>query len=100
SMPYAQWHYPFENTDVVEKTFPADFIVESIEMTRAWFYVLHVLATALHGKPAYKNVIGSGLIFAADGQKLSKKLKNYPDIEPTVEKYGADVLRFYLLSSA
>ncbi len=100
SMPYAQWHYPFENADIAEKIFPADFIVESIEMTRAWFYVLHVLSTALQDSPAFKNVVASGIIFAADGQKLSKKLKNYPDIEPTMEKYGADVLRFYLLSSA
>lgn len=99
SMPYSQWHYPFENKEFVEQGFPADFIAESIEMTRAWFYVLHVLSTALKDQPAYKNVIGSGLIFAADGQKLSKKLKNYPDIEPMLEKYGADVLRFYLLSS-
>lgn len=100
SMPYSQWHYPFENKERAEKSFPADFIVEAIEMTRAWFYVMHVLATALKNAPAYKNVIASGIIFAADGQKLSKKLKNYPDIEPTMEKYGADVLRFYLLSSS
>jgi isoleucyl-tRNA synthetase len=108
SMPYAQWHYPFENKELVEQRFPADFIAESIEMTRAWFYVLHVIAGALTAKdiglgvdkPAYKNVIASGLIFAEDGQKLSKKLKNYPEIDPTLEHYGADVLRFYLLSSA
>ncbi len=108
-MPYSQWHYPFENKEDVEKGFPADFIAESIEMTRAWFYVLHVVATALttkkngldlgEDKPAFKNAIGSGLIFAEDGQKLSKKLKNYPDPEPTIAKYGADVLRMYLLSS-
>lgn len=106
-MPYSQWHYPFERKEFVEQGFPADFIAESIEMTRAWFYVLHVLATALttsniglgKDKPAYKNVIASGLIFAEDGQKLSKKLKNYPEIEPTLQKYGADVLRMYLLTS-
>ncbi|OGY31213.1 MAG: hypothetical protein A3C02_04835 [Candidatus Andersenbacteria bacterium RIFCSPHIGHO2_02_FULL_45_11] len=90
SMPYASG----------QTSFPADFIVESIEMTRAWFYVLHVLGAALNGTPAFKNAIASGLIFAEDGQKLSKKLKNYPDIEPVLEKYGADVLRLYLLSSA
>ena len=108
SMPYSQWHYPFERKEFVEAGFPADFIVESIEMTRAWFYVLHVLATALTQKdlglgthqPAYKNVIASGLIFAEDGQKLSKKLKNYTEIEPTLEQYGADTLRLYLLTSA
>jgi len=107
SMPYSQWHYPFENKDFVESGFPADFIAESIEMTRAWFYVLHVLATSLTArdiglgtnKPAYQNVIASGLIFAEDGQKLSKKLKNYPEPEPTIARYGADVLRLYLLSS-
>ncbi|MEX2055277.1 MAG: isoleucine--tRNA ligase [Candidatus Andersenbacteria bacterium] len=108
SMPYAQWHYPFENKEKVETSFPADFIAESIEMTRAWFYVLHVVATALTTKdigigkdqPAFKNAIASGIIFAEDGQKLSKKLKNYPEIEPTLEKYGADVVRFYLLTSS
>ncbi len=80
--------------------FPADFIVESIEMTRAWFYFLHVLATATRDSVAFKNVIASGLIFAEDGQKLSKRLKNYPEPEPTIATYGADVLRFYLLSSS
>ena len=111
SMPYGQWHYPFENEKIVEEGYPADFIAESIEMTRAWFYVLHVIATALTTEgsvsskalgvdmPAYKNVIASGLIFAEDGRKLSKKLKNYPDIEPTLASYGADALRMYLLSS-
>ncbi|MFH1354022.1 MAG: isoleucine--tRNA ligase [bacterium] len=89
SMPYA-----------VEQEFPADFIVESIEQTRLWFYVLHVLAVALKNGPAFKNAIGSGLIFAEDGQKLSKKLKNYPEPEPTINRYGADALRLYLLSSA
>lgn len=108
SMPYAQHHYPFENKEMVEAGYPADFIAESIEMTRAWFYVLHVIATGLTGqdiglgkdKPAFLNAIGSGIIFAEDGRKLSKKLKNYPEIEPVLEQYGADVLRFYLLSSS
>ena len=108
SMPYAQYHYPFENKEMVESGYPADFIAESIEMTRAWFYVLHVLATGLTqkniglgiDKPAFVNAIGSGIIFAEDGRKLSKKLKNYPEIEPVLEQYGADVLRFYLLSSS
>ncbi|MEO6077758.1 MAG: class I tRNA ligase family protein, partial [Candidatus Andersenbacteria bacterium] len=96
-----------ENKEKVEAGYPADFIAESIEMTRAWFYVLHVLATGLtkknvglgEKKPAFKNAIASGLIFAENGEKLSKKLKNYPEIGPVLEKYGADVLRFYLLSS-
>lgn len=108
SMPYAQWHYPFENKELVEKGYPADFIAESIEMTRAWFYVLHVLATALtkedvglgKDQPAFLNAIASGLIFAEDGRKLSKKLKNYPELGPVLQGYGADVLRFYLLTSS
>ena len=108
SMPYAQWHYPFENKELVERGFPADFIVEAIEMTRLWFYVLHVFAGALTNKggdlgkhqPAFKNAIASGIIFAEDGQKLSKKLKNYEEPEPLYEKYGADTLRFYLLTSS
>lgn len=87
SMPYTQ------------PGFPADFIAESIEMTRAWFYVLHVLAVALKGEPAYKNVIGSGIIFGEDGNKLSKKLKNYPEIDPTLEQYGADTVRLFFLQS-
>jgi isoleucyl-tRNA synthetase len=99
SMPYAQWHYPFANKELVEQNFPADFIVESIEMTRAWFYVLHVLSTALKDGPAYKNVIGSGIIFGEDGNKLSKKLKNYPEVEPTLEKFGADTVRMFFLNS-
>lgn len=108
SMPYAQWHYPFENKEKVAAGHPADFIVEAIEQTRLWFYVLHVLSSALtqkdhglgHKQPAFTNAIGSGLIFAEDGRKLSKKLKNYPEIDESLQKYGADTLRFYLLSSA
>ncbi len=99
SMPYAQSHYPFENKELVDSGFPADFIVESIEMTRAWFYVLHVLAVAVKDRPAYRNVIASGIIFGEDGNKLSKKLKNYPEIDPTIETYGADIMRIYFLSS-
>ncbi len=99
SMPFSQWHYPFENKEFVEEGFPADFIAESIEMTRAWFYFLHVLSVAVKNRPAYKNVIGSGIIFGSDGNKLSKKLKNYPEIEPTIEKYGADTVRMFFLAS-
>ena len=107
SMPYAQWHYPFENKDLVEKTFPADFIAEGLDQTRGWFYTLHVLATSLtlndiglgENKPAFKNVIVNGLILDDKGRKLSKKLKNYPDPKDIFDKYGADALRFFLLSS-
>lgn len=108
SMPYGQWHYPFENKEMVEQGYPADFIAESIEMTRQWFYVLHALAAGLtqkdiglgEHKPAFLHAIASGIIFAEDGNKLSKKLKNYPDLEPVLQTYGADVLRLYLLCSS
>ena len=99
SMPYGQSHYPFENKKKFDKTFPAEFIAEGIDQTRGWFYTLLVLSTALFGKPAYKNVIVNGIILAEDGQKMSKRLKNYPDPMEVVEKYGADALRLYLLSS-
>jgi len=108
SMPYAQWHYPFENKKFVEKTFPTDFIAEGLDQTRGWFYTLHVLATALTlkdvglgvGKPAFKNVIVNGLVLAADGKKLSKRLKNYTSPEIIFEKFGADTLRLFLLTSS
>jgi isoleucyl-tRNA synthetase len=99
SMPYGQCHYPFENKKKFEDNFPAEFIAEGIDQTRGWFYTLHVLATALFNKPAFKNVIANGTILAEDGQKMSKRLKNYPDPIELVNKYGADALRLYLLSS-
>ncbi len=99
SMPYGQDHYPFENQAKFKNTFPADFIVEAVEQVHLWFYTLHVLATALFQKPAYKNVIADGLILAADGKKLSKRLRNYPPIEVLLDEYGADVVRFFVLSS-
>ncbi|MEK7505216.1 MAG: class I tRNA ligase family protein, partial [Patescibacteria group bacterium] len=95
SMPYGQAHYPFENKEWFEHNFPADFIGEGLDQTRGWFYVLTVLAAALFDKPAFQNVIVNGLILAEDGQKMSKRLKNYPEIEPTLDKYGADALRLY-----
>lgn len=99
SMPYGQAHYPFENKEVFEKTFPAQFIAEGQDQTRAWFYYLHVLATSLFGKSAFRNVIVNGIVLAEDGKKMSKRLQNYPDPMEMVEKYGADALRYYLLSS-
>lgn len=99
SMPYGQNHYPFENKEITEKTFPADFIAEGIDQTRGWFYTLLVLSTALFNKPAYKNVIVNGIILAEDGNKMSKRLKNYPEPEIVISKYGADAVRLYLLSS-
>uniref|UniRef100_F7HK61 Isoleucine--tRNA ligase, cytoplasmic n=1 Tax=Callithrix jacchus TaxID=9483 RepID=F7HK61_CALJA len=99
SMPYAQVHYPFENKREFEDAFPADFIAEGIDQTRGWFYTLLVLATALFGQPPFKNVIVNGLVLASDGQKMSKRKKNYPDPVSIIQKYGADALRLYLINS-
>ncbi|KAJ2615173.1 isoleucine--tRNA ligase [Coemansia sp. RSA 1365] len=99
SMPYAQKHYPFENKEVFEQTFPADFISEGIDQTRGWFYTLLVLSTLLFDKPAWKNLIASGLVLAGDGKKMSKRLKNYPDPVGILDDYGADPLRLYLINS-
>ncbi|MFA6410476.1 MAG: isoleucine--tRNA ligase [Candidatus Buchananbacteria bacterium] len=99
SMPYAQVHYPFENKDWFEKNFPAEFIAEGIDQTRGWFYTLMVLSTALFNKPAFENVIVNGIVLAPDGQKMSKRLKNYPEPDLIVDQYGADALRYYMLTS-
>lgn len=99
SMPYAQKHYPFENKEKFENGFPADFIAEGLDQTRGWFYTLMVLATALFDKPAFQNLIVNGLVQAADGKKMSKRLKNYPDPVVVINKYGADALRMYLINS-
>uniref|UniRef100_A0A8C5ISM1 Isoleucine--tRNA ligase, cytoplasmic n=1 Tax=Junco hyemalis TaxID=40217 RepID=A0A8C5ISM1_JUNHY len=99
SMPYAQVHYPFESRRELEDAFPADFIAEGIDQTRGWFYTLLVLSTALFGRPPFKNVIVNGLVLASDGQKMSKRKKNYPDPMHIVNSYGADALRLYLINS-
>lgn len=99
SMPYAQMHYPFENKETFENNFPAKFIGEGIDQTRAWFYYLHILATAIQDSPSFENVIVNGVVLAEDGKKMSKRLKNYPDPMDIVEKYGADSLRLYLAQS-
>ena len=99
SMPYAQVHYPFENKEWFENHFPADFIVEAMDQTRGWFYTLTVLSTALHNRPAFKNCICTGLLMAEGGQKLSKRLKNYPDPNEVLETIGSDALRWFLVSS-
>lgn len=99
SMPYAQNHYPFENQEFFEKNFPADFIAEGLDQTRGWFYTLTVLSAALFDKPAFKNVVVNGIVLAADGTKMSKRLKNYPDPVDMLQKYGADAVRLYLLNS-
>ncbi|MBR5154565.1 MAG: isoleucine--tRNA ligase [Alphaproteobacteria bacterium] len=99
SMPYAQVHYPFENKEWFEEHFPADFIVEAMDQTRGWFYTLTVLSTALHNRPAFKNCICTGLLMAEGGQKLSKRLKNYPDPNDVLNSVGSDALRWFLISS-
>ena len=99
SMPYGQVHYPFEDKEKFDRGFPAEFIAEGQDQTRAWFYYLHIIASAIKEKPAYKNVIVNGIVLAEDGKKMSKKLQNYPDPMMVLEKYGADALRWYLLSS-
>ncbi len=99
AMPYAQQHYPFEHKARFEGHFPADFIAEGLDQTRGWFYTLMVLSTALFDRPAFKNVIVNGLVLAADGRKMSKRLKNYPDPAFMFDTYGADALRLYLIHS-
>lgn len=99
SMPYAQIHYPFENKEWFEKHFPADFIVEYVAQTRGWFYTLLVLATALFDSPPFLNCICHGVILGDGGQKMSKRLQNYPDPMMVFDKYGSDALRWFMLSS-
>lgn len=99
SMPYAQLHYPFENKERFERTFPADFIAEGLDQTRGWFYTLMVISTCLFDKPAFQNVIVNGLVLAADGKKMSKRLNNYPDPKVVISSHGADALRLYLINS-
>jgi isoleucyl-tRNA synthetase len=100
SMPFAQVHYPFENTTWFEQHYPGDFIVEYIGQTRGWFYTLHVLATALFDRPAFSTCVSHGIVLGDDGQKMSKSLRNYPDPMVVFDTYGADAMRWYLLSSA
>lgn len=99
SMPYAQLHYPFENKEEFENNFPAQFIAEGLDQTRGWFYTLHVLSTILFDKPAFENVIVNGILLAADGEKLSKRKKNYPDPNMLFDTRGVDAVRFFLYSS-
>jgi len=99
AMPYAQLHYPFENKQEFEDNFPAHFIAEGLDQTRGWFYTLHVLASILFDKPAFKNVIVNGILLAADGEKLSKRKKNYPDPNVLFDTKGVDSMRMFLYSS-
>lgn len=99
SMPYAQAHYPFENKRWFEENFPAEFIAEGVDQTRAWFYYLHLIAGGIKDSNAFKHVIVNGIVLAEDGKKMSKRLKNYPDPRGVIDTYGADSLRLYLASS-
>lgn len=99
SMPYAQLHYPFENKEIFEAGFPAEYIAEGLDQTRGWFYTLLVLSTALFDKPSFKNVIVNGIVMAEDGKKMSKRLQNYTAPDALMEAYGADALRLYLINS-
>jgi len=102
AMPYAQWHYPFENKDLIDKgqSFPADFIAEGVDQTRGWFYTLHALGVMLFDSVAYKAVVSNGLVLDKDGNKMSKRLGNVVNPFETIEKYGADATRWYLITNA
>ena len=99
SMPFAQVHYPFENSEWFDTHFPGDFIVEYVGQTRGWFYTLHVLSTALFDRPAFKNAISHGIVLGNDGQKMSKSLRNYPDVNEVFNRDGSDAMRWFLMSS-
>ncbi len=100
SMPYAQWHYPFENKEKFEKNFPADFIAEGVDQTRGWFFTLHAIATMVFDSVAFKNVISNGLVLDKNGVKMSKRLGNAVDPFDTLSKYGADATRWYMITNA
>lgn len=100
AMPYAQWHFPFENTGEFEKNFPADFICEGVDQTRGWFYTLHALAVLLFDSIAYKNVVSNGLVLDKNGNKMSKRLGNVVDPFETLEVFGPDATRWYLITNA
>ncbi len=100
AMPYAQWHYPFENVEEFKKNYPADFIAEGVDQTRGWFFTLHTIAVMLFDSVAFKNVVSNGLVLDKNGNKMSKRLGNAADPFETIEKYGADATRWYLISNA
>ena len=100
AMPYAQWHFPFENKETFKKSFPADFIAEGVDQTRGWFYTLHALGVLLFDSVAYKTVVSNGLVLDKDGNKMSKRLGNVVNPFETIEKYGADATRWYLITNA
>ena len=102
AMPYAQWHYPFENKEKIDENefFPADFIAEGVDQTRGWFYTLHAIATMNFDSVAYKNVVSNGLVLDKNGKKMSKRLGNAVDPFETMKKYGPDATRWYMISNA
>jgi len=100
AMPYAQWHYPFKNQDKFEENFPADFIAEGVDQTRGWFYTLHALGVLLHDSVAYKTVVSNGLVLDKKGNKMSKRIGNVVDPFETINKFGADATRWYLITNA
>ncbi|SEH64011.1 Isoleucyl-tRNA synthetase [Paenimyroides aquimaris] len=102
AMPYAQWHYPFENKELIDnhQSFPADFIAEGVDQTRGWFYTLHAIGTLVFGEKAYKNVVSNGLVLDKNGQKMSKRLGNAVDPFETLAEHGADATRWYMISNA
>lgn len=99
SMPFAQVHYPFENADWFEHHYPGDFITEYIGQTRGWFYLLHVLATALFDRPAFRTSVSHGIVLGSDGRKMSKSLRNYPDVNEVFDRDGSDAMRWFLMAS-
>lgn len=100
AMPYAQWHYPFENKEKIDNFFPADFIAEGVDQTRGWFFTLHAISSMIFDKVAYKNVVSNGLVLDKKGNKMSKRLGNAADPFETLEKYGADATRWYMITNA
>jgi isoleucyl-tRNA synthetase len=100
AMPFAQWHYPFENQDIFKASFPADFISEGVDQTRGWFFTLHAIAVMLEGSPAFRNVISTGLLLDKEGRKMSKRLGNVVDPFDTIRRYGADATRWYMIGNA
>ena len=100
AMPYAQWHFPFENKETFKQNFPADFIAEGVDQTRGWFYTLHAIAALVFDSVAYKTCVSNGLVLDKNGNKMSKRLGNVVDPFKTIETFGADATRWYLVTNA
>jgi isoleucyl-tRNA synthetase len=99
-MPFAQWHYPFENQDIFKQSYPADFISEGVDQTRGWFFTLHAISVMVEESVAFKNVVSTGLVLDKNGNKMSKRLGNAIDPFDTLSKYGADPTRWYMITNA